>query len=170
MKILLVTRGSQGDVYPYLTLAAGLMKKGHTVTISLPEEFEEHAVASGLTAVYQKFDSIGELMDGAAQTKQKMQHLLKWMRRVIDMQFEQLIPLLEQHDLLIASNTEFAAVSLAEYCNKPVIRTAYGPFIPGNKIPPPALPFPKPNRLFTPAFFLENVEYLHQFHGEKNCQ
>ena len=36
MKILLVTRGSQGDVLPYLAIAAELERRGHEVTINLP--------------------------------------------------------------------------------------------------------------------------------------
>jgi len=32
MRILLVTRGSQGDVYPYLRLAAALKNRGHSVS------------------------------------------------------------------------------------------------------------------------------------------
>jgi UDP:flavonoid glycosyltransferase YjiC (YdhE family) len=59
--------------------------------------------------------------------------------------------LLKQHDLLIAANTEFAAPGIAEYCGKPIIRTAFGPFLPGRNIPPPVFPLPKPNPIFRPA-------------------
>ncbi|MCD8182799.1 MAG: glycosyltransferase [Bacteroides sp.] len=34
MKILLVTRGSQGDVYPYLVIASELLRRGHEVTLT----------------------------------------------------------------------------------------------------------------------------------------
>ncbi|MCD8194010.1 MAG: glycosyltransferase [Tannerellaceae bacterium] len=151
MKILLVTRGSQGDIYPYLAVASELQRRGHTVTLSLPQLFEKQAKEAGVNYRLQDFDDIGGMIDGAAETKQQTKHLLAWMRRVIDMQFEQLIPLLQEHDLLIASNTEFAAASLAEYCGKPVMRTAFAPFIPGKKIPPPIMPFPKPHPVFRPA-------------------
>ena len=40
MKILLVTRGSQGDVFPYLAVASELVKRGHEVTVNLPRIFE----------------------------------------------------------------------------------------------------------------------------------
>ena len=40
MKILLVTRGSQGDVFPYLTIATALVKRGHSVTLNVPRFFE----------------------------------------------------------------------------------------------------------------------------------
>ena len=43
MKILLVTRGSQGDVLPYLAVARELVKRGHEVTVNIPHVFEEIA-------------------------------------------------------------------------------------------------------------------------------
>ena len=47
MRILLVTRGSQGDVYPYLALGAELLRRGHRVTINLPAIFEREAQEAG---------------------------------------------------------------------------------------------------------------------------
>jgi UDP:flavonoid glycosyltransferase YjiC (YdhE family) len=147
MRILLVTRGTQGDIYPYIRLAAELKKFGHTVTLSLPRLFEREARNSGVHYVLQASDDIAGMMADTPDTK----NLLDWTRRVIDSQFRELIPLLEDHDMLIAANTEFAAPSVAEYCGKPCIRTAYGPFIPSDKIPPPVFPWPKPHPIFKPA-------------------
>ena len=147
MRILLVTRGTQGDIYPYVRLAAELKKIGHTITLSLPRLFEREARDSGVHYVLQASDDIAGMMADTPDTK----NLLDWTRRVIDSQFRELIPLLEDHDILIASNTEFAAPSVAEYCGKPYIRTAYGPFIPSATIPPPVLPWPKPHPIFKPA-------------------
>jgi UDP:flavonoid glycosyltransferase YjiC (YdhE family) len=152
MKLFLVTRGSQGDVYPYLALATELKKRGHEVTLSLPQLFEHLARSFDVDYVLQAYDDIGGMIEGAAETKQKTKHILKWVRRVIDKQFEEFIPLLNEHDLLIAANTEFAAPSVAEYCRKPVIRTAFAPFLPGTQIPPPVMPWPKVSPVFTPGF------------------
>jgi UDP:flavonoid glycosyltransferase YjiC (YdhE family) len=76
---------------------------------------------------------------------------LAWTRRVIASQFDELIPLLKEHDILVSTNTEFAAPSVAEYCGKPLIRTTYGPFIPSKVIPPPVMPWPKPHPIIRPA-------------------
>ena len=146
MKILLVTRGSQGDVYPYFALAAELQKRGHAVTLSLPEIFKERAEEFGLPYVLQAPDDIMDMVGGVPDTK----NLLKWTRRVIDSQFKELPALLKEHDVLIASNTEFAAASIAEYGGKPLIRTAYGPFIPSKKILPPISPLVKPHPFLKP--------------------
>ncbi|MDR0554779.1 MAG: glycosyltransferase [Treponema sp.] len=147
MNILLVTRGSQGDVYPYLGLGTALMKQGHTITLSLPRLFERHAQDAGIPYVLQAFDDIAGMVEGKPDTKA----LLEWTNRVIQSQFEELPPLLDKHDLLIAANTEFAAPSVAEWCGKPIFRTAYGPFIPGKKIPPPVMPWLKPKPWIPPA-------------------
>jgi UDP:flavonoid glycosyltransferase YjiC (YdhE family) len=147
MNIFLVTRGSQGDIYPYLILADTLVKAGHKVIISLPKVFEEQAKVFKLNYVLQTYDDINSLLENSKNNRD----LLGWMRRVTDQQFKEFIPILEKNDLLITSNTEFAAPHIAEYCKKPVIRTAFGPFLPGKKIPPPVMPWPKPNPIIRPA-------------------
>jgi UDP:flavonoid glycosyltransferase YjiC (YdhE family) len=149
MKVLLVSRGSQGDVYPYLRLARELENRGHMVTLNIPFAFEQHAKDSGVhNYCIQGKDDITGLMESELDTKD----LLRWTTRVIDQQFKELIPLLHEHDILIASNTEFAAPTIAEHCNKPYIRTAYGPFVPSETIPPPVFPWPNPHPIFTPTF------------------
>jgi len=150
MKILLVTRGSQGDVYPYLAIASELKKRGHKVTLNLPKIFEKFAQKYELEYVLQAQDDIEGMINEAAETSQKTGFLLSWVRRAIDSQFEQLPALLNEHDILVSTNTEFASPSVAEYCGKPIIRTAFAPFIPGKNIPPPVIPFPKPHPIITP--------------------
>ena len=140
MNILLVTRGSQGDIYPYLSLSAALEKAGHRITLSLPRIFEQQAKDAGVNYTLQAFDDITGMVEDKPDTKA----LLEWTSRVIDSQFEELPPLLERHDLLVSANTEFAGPSIAELCKKPIIRTAYGPFLPGGRIGPPVMPWLKP--------------------------
>jgi UDP:flavonoid glycosyltransferase YjiC (YdhE family) len=144
MKLLLVTRGSQGDVYPYLAIAQELKMSGHEVTLSVPRLFEEQAKASGVTYFLQAHDDISGMVEG----KPDIKALLKWTNDVIESQFEELIPLLKRHDMLVCTNTEFAASSIAEYCGKPHVRTGFAPLIPGKKIPPAVFPLLKPVRHF----------------------
>lgn len=158
MKILLVTRGSQGDVLPYLGVARELVNRGHEVTVNLPRLFENIIKGYGLNYVLHPFDDITGMMAGVEQQSQSVKTVLKWTRDTIGAQFEQLIPLLQEHDIMVATNSEFSATSVTEYCHKPLIRTAYGPFLPGNKIPPAVFPFPKPHPIFQPRllWFLMN--------------
>jgi UDP:flavonoid glycosyltransferase YjiC (YdhE family) len=147
MRVLLVTRGSQGDIYPYLRLAKELKARSHTVTLNLPKVFEWMAKDAEINYTIQERDDIGGMMENELDTKD----FLNWTRRVIGNQFKELLPILREHDLLVASNTEFAAPSIAEYLKKPYLRTAYGPFIPSRKIPPPIFPWPEPHPVFRPA-------------------
>lgn len=151
MKILLVTRGSHGDVYPYFAVATELVKRGHYVTISIPLVFEKDVQKLDLNYVLQANDNINGLIEGTAQTNQQFGYFLKWTRSVIDEQFIELIPLVNDHDIFIVSNTEFAAVSIAEYCNKPIIRTAYAPLIPSKKINPPIIPLSSAPKIIPPS-------------------
>lgn len=167
MKILLVTRGSQGDVLPYLGIARELVNRGHEVTVNLPRIFEETVKSYRLNYVLQKFDDISRLMADVAEESKSVEKVLQWTRDTIGAQFDQLIPLLQEHDILVATNTEFAATSVAEYCCKPVIRTAYAPFLPGNKIPPAVLPFPKPNLIIRPRFLWFLMNRMSNFTAKK---
>lgn len=167
MRILLVTRGSQGDVLPYMGVARELVERGHKVTINLPRIFEETAKGHRLNYVLQKFDDISRLMADVAKESKSVYRVLRWTRDTIGAQFDQLIPLLQEHDILVAANTEFAATSVAEYCCKPVIRTAYAPFLPGNKIPPAVLPFPKPNPIIRPRFLWFLMNRMSNFTAKK---
>ena len=149
MKILLVTRGSIGDVYPYIRLAAELKDRGHRITLSVPRIFEKEVKEANVHYVLQAADDIAGLIAESPDTK----NLLEWTRRIIDSQFSELITLLAEHDILVSANTEFAAPSIAEYCGKPCIRTAYGHLIPSRKLMPPVFPWTKPHPIFRPALF-----------------
>jgi UDP:flavonoid glycosyltransferase YjiC (YdhE family) len=130
-----------------LALAQELEGRGHAVTVSLPRLFEREARDAGVNYSLQAQDDIAGMVEGAPDTK----NLLAWTRRVIKSQFEEFIPLLEHHDVLVAANTEFAAASVAEYCGKPLVRTAFGPFLPGRRIPPPVFPLAEPHPIIRPA-------------------
>lgn len=150
MNIVLVTRGSHGDVYPYFNIAKELEKRGHEVILSIPKLFEHDVKQYQLNHVLQDFEDITGMTAKADAKSSGVKVLLDWVRDSIDKQFEQLLPIVEKSDLLIAANTEFAASSIAEYCQKPLIRTAYAPFLPGKSISPPIFPFPKAPRIMIP--------------------
>ncbi|MCD8177839.1 MAG: glycosyltransferase [Tannerellaceae bacterium] len=151
MKILLVTRGAQGNIYPFLTIATELKRRGHEVVLNLPRIFEELAKSLDIEYIVQDEENTEEITEQTARSRNRFYYLLNRMKKTIDNQFEQLIPVAEQFDLIIAGNTEFAAPSIAEYCNKPLIRTTFAPFIPGKNIPPPVFRFPESNPFITPA-------------------
>jgi UDP:flavonoid glycosyltransferase YjiC (YdhE family) len=146
MKILLVTRGSQGDIYPYLPLCKELQARGYEVMLNIPLAFEDFAKQLAIPYTIQGHDDIIAMLEKSPNSSD----ILEWTRRVIDHQFRELTPLLQEYDILVASNTEFAAPSIAEYCKKPYIRTAYAPLMPSKKIPPPVQPFTLYNPVLRP--------------------
>lgn len=48
MKITILTYGSRGDVQPFLALAVGLTRAGHTVTLAAPHRFSEFIDSYGI--------------------------------------------------------------------------------------------------------------------------
>jgi UDP:flavonoid glycosyltransferase YjiC (YdhE family) len=132
-----------------LPLAKELESRGHRVNLNIPQAFERFAKQLGIPYTVQGHDDITGMLEKSPDTRD----ILEWTKRVIQHQFNELIPLLQDYDMLVASNTEFAAPSIAVYCNKTYIRTAYAPLMPSRKIPPPVIPFPEPNPLFRPMFF-----------------
>lgn len=148
MNVFMITRGSQGDVFPYLSAAAELIRRGHHVAVNLPVAFKAHAERLGVKYYLQTEDDIEEIM----QDKFKDQAAIGWIERVMDHQCRWLPDVLKDYDVLVSSNTEMAAPTLTEYFGIPLIRTAFAPILPSRTIPPPLIPFPVPNPVFTPRF------------------
>ena len=99
------------------------------------------------------------MVSKAGEKSEGAKPYLKWMRDVIDVQFKQLIPLLKEHDILIATNSEFAEASVADYCQKPFIRQAY---------PPSYLPLSKASSNFHSPVYLEAAQYRQQLYDAEN--
>jgi UDP:flavonoid glycosyltransferase YjiC (YdhE family) len=147
MKVLMVCRGSQGDVYPHLVLAKRLTERGHEVMLNVPFQFEDVAKASGVPYTVED-DDVKSVSGGE---KIELKNLFAWLGRSIQQQFDDLIPLLAHYDILIAENSEFAAPHIAEYTGKKLIRTCFGPMLPGKHIMPPLTSLMHSFLFFTPS-------------------
>jgi UDP:flavonoid glycosyltransferase YjiC (YdhE family) len=75
--------------------------------------------------------------------------LLVWMDRVIAQQFNDYSEVFNTNDVVMCSNTEFAAPHVAQYCKKPLIRTCYAPLLPSKKIFPAVFPIINPPKWLT---------------------
>lgn len=155
MKVFLVTRGSQGDILPYLAIGSELKKRGHEVLINLPPVFEKEVKAAGLDYLLHAPDDILDLMSD----RHGLGAYTKWIRNVTNVQCKRLPPIVKQYDLMVSTNTELSSQSIAEYCGIPLILTTYAPIIPGHKIPPPQLPYPKPHPVFRPWLLWKLVHW-----------
>jgi UDP:flavonoid glycosyltransferase YjiC (YdhE family) len=164
MKILMVSRGSQGDIYPYLALAKKLQERGHDVSLNIPFQFEQFVKAAGLPYTTENDD----IVNLVANEKLNFRDLLEWTGRVIHQQFQDLVPLVAESDVFVAANTEFAAPSIAEYTKKPLIRTAFAPLIPSKKIMPAVIPVVKPGFFTSPALMWSLINLGMNMMSRKN--
>ena len=62
MKITILTFGSAGDVVPYVALALGLEKRGFSVVLAAPSNFEKYIKNSGLT-YHPIYGNMQEILD-----------------------------------------------------------------------------------------------------------
>ncbi|MBW1810121.1 MAG: glycosyltransferase family 1 protein [Deltaproteobacteria bacterium] len=139
MKIVLSSRGSRGDVYPIIEVAAALQQKGHQVTLCVPKLFEKYAKSRKLTPVL--YDEDAQLvMHKMGSGWQATRQALSWFAGDIEEQFDVLLEATRQADVLVTSANEPAAPSVSEHRNIPFYRIAYCPIIPGSQ-PPPLLPW-----------------------------
>jgi len=149
MKIVLSARGSRGDVYPMIAIAAGLKAAGHDVALCVPRLFDELAGRRQLPGPRYTEDSQA-LMQGFGSGWGAAREALSWLRRSVDEGFEVLLDATEDADLLVTSTNEVPPPSVATYRRIPHFRVTYAPMLPGSH-PPPLLPwqwFPGPiNRL-----------------------
>jgi UDP:flavonoid glycosyltransferase YjiC (YdhE family) len=160
----MVSRGSQGDIYPYLALAKKLQERGHDVSLNIPFQFEQFAKAAGVPYTIENDDIVNMI----SNEKLNFKDLLEWTGRVIHQQFQDLVPMVAGCDVFVASNTEFAAPSIAEYTNKTLIRTAFAPLIPSKKIMPAVIPVVKPNFFITPSLMWSLINSGMNMMSKKN--
>lgn len=81
MKILLVTRGAQGNIYPFLTIATELKRRGHEVVLNLPRIFEELAKALDIEYIVQDEENTEEITEQTARSRNRFYYLLNRMKK-----------------------------------------------------------------------------------------
>lgn len=142
MRYVLAPVGSEGDVRPMVALAKGLQARGHDVLLAAAPDFEALAQSHGI-----EFKSVGSSIRPLAQatsgrvngrTFSGMRVMLDWCRLAIREQFEQLVPLLEGADRIVAGGLQFAAGSVAERRHIPYRHVVHVPIVLPSRFHPPA--------------------------------
>jgi UDP:flavonoid glycosyltransferase YjiC (YdhE family) len=139
MKIVLSSRGSRGDLYPVIEVAMALKEAGHEVAIGMPETFGEYARSKGLDPYLYKEDS-DKMMKDLGRGINSSGKGLRFIASSIDQQCDFMMEASKDADAILASVSELAAPTVAEYYKIPFYRIAYAPVLPG-KQPPPLIPF-----------------------------
>jgi sterol 3beta-glucosyltransferase len=139
MKIVLSSRGSRGDVFPIVEIAAALKSQGHEADICVPQTFEHTVRRRGLTYSLYSEDS-GQVMQKLGSGVRAIRTALDWFSSSIEEQFEFMLGATQEADAMATSVNEVAAPTVAEYRGIPHFRIAYTPVLPGYQ-PPPLIPW-----------------------------
>jgi len=141
-----LTSGSRGDVQPLIPLALRLQNKGHRVIFGASENFREWITSTGLT--FQEFgtDVQAIAQEYAAVFNSKPLKMLKLTFSLLETelkrQYEQLLPLIEDTDIVIGASIQLAAEFVASAFNKPYYFITYAPAVlKSAEHPPFILPF-----------------------------
>lgn len=146
MKIVLSSRGSRGDIYPVIEIAAALRAKGHEVSLAIPELFADQARKYGLDPFLYTEDS-RKVMKGIGSGLKATKNALNFFSNSINQQMEFMLDASKNADVLLTSVSEIAAPTVAEYRDITFYRLAFAPVLPGNQ-PPPLFPLQNmPSRL-----------------------
>jgi UDP:flavonoid glycosyltransferase YjiC (YdhE family) len=149
MKIVLSTFGSRGDVQPMLALALGFQAAGHDVELIGPPE--KAAWAAELGCPYQPAgNDVTALIDtmGAAHTARAALIFVRYVRREVAVQFEQLPGLVRGADMIVAASLCFGLASLAEALQIPYRFITFAPQL----MPSGYHPFPAFRRQHLPRW------------------
>jgi len=151
MKIGIQTWGSEGDVRPFMALAAGLRRAGHDVTLAVT-----HVTNKDYTALGGTFGimvrQVGYLAPGLAKhTGESLVGETNVLKQVAVIARELFEPaaqdmlveakrLCQENDLLIGHFLVHPLKTAAELAGKPYISVFLAPLLPSAHFPPPGVP------------------------------
>ncbi len=150
MRFLLISMGSDGDVFPFIAVAACLRKRGHDVALVANagyagladrHDLEFHALVSN--------EDTGRLLadPNLWRPLRSALHGARWGRRLIGPQADLLLRLVQERpSVLVATPPVFAARMVQERTAAPLVSLVSMPWMLLSDHAPPrmALPFPQP--------------------------
>jgi rhamnosyltransferase subunit B len=143
MHVVLVSVGTDGDVFPYVGLGAKLRARGHRVTLAASAHYESLAGAYG-------FDF--RALISAEENDELFTHpdfwspfknaplMARWGVRFIRRQYELLSKLVVEDSVLVSSPAVFAAALVHETAGTPLVNVVLQPWMIPSSIAPPMMP------------------------------
>ncbi|MFN8375951.1 MAG: glycosyltransferase [Anaerolineae bacterium] len=140
MKITIVSNGSRGDVQPYLALAVGLQRAGHTVSLAAPQNFGAWVHGYGVDfkpmrldfQEYVKRPEVSAVLSGRYIFK-----VLTIGKQLLGPAFDMIAEDTWNHcqdaDLLIGSGTSFGVYDIARQRGIPLILAYVHPLMPDHE-------------------------------------
>ena len=135
LRFTALTWGSRGDVQPFVSLGAELVRRGHRVTLAARAPFRAFIEEHGLGFFELEEDGTEELMHSLASSDggpDGVKLFVSWQRRMVPSQFRQFWKATEGADVLI-NNAAFTgpALHVAERRGVPIFQAFFDPgFIP----------------------------------------
>lgn len=151
MKIGIQTWGSEGDVRPFMALAAGLRCAGHDVTLVVTDVTSKDHTALGAAfgvPVIQSGRFTPDLAKHAGEVLVRETNVLRQVNLILRELFEPAAPdmlreakrLCRENDLLIGHFLVHPLQTAAELAGKPHVSVFLAPLLPSAHFPPPGVP------------------------------
>lgn len=135
MKIAIAPAGTLGDIRPCVALARGIMKKGHSVIMIVPEN--GIFICRQYNVPYYKINIDFDLIAEEGKGKRTKSQQISLMHAIIEKQFEEILPALKGCDMLIGASLQMAGLHLAEYLGIPYYHVYYSVrFLESSDFPP----------------------------------
>jgi UDP:flavonoid glycosyltransferase YjiC (YdhE family) len=143
MHVILVSVGTDGDIFPYVGLGAKLRARGHHVTLTASAHYESLASAHG-------FDF--RALISAEENDELFTHpdfwspfknaplMARWGVRYIGRQYELLSKLIVEDSVFVSSPAVFAASLVHETAGTPLVNLVLQPWMIPSSIAPPMMP------------------------------
>jgi UDP:flavonoid glycosyltransferase YjiC (YdhE family) len=143
MHVILVSVGTDGDVFPYVGLGAKLRSRGHQVTLAASAHYESLASAYGFAF---------HALVSAKENDELFSHpdfwnplknaplMARWGVRFIRRQYELLSKLIVEDSVLVSSPAVFAATLVHETAGTPLVNLVLQPWMIPSSIAPPIMP------------------------------
>lgn len=146
LRVVLAAVGSRGDVQPMLALAKAFIERGHVPLIAAPPNFEAWVRSMGLEFAPLGVDMQIFLAENRDIMTGKPLKMLKEMGRYfneqIPLQARQLEAACDKADVIVYGGLAFAAPTIADHLNLPVLGVLYTSCIlPSSQHPPMSIPW-----------------------------
>jgi UDP:flavonoid glycosyltransferase YjiC (YdhE family) len=143
MHVILVSVGTDGDIFPYVGLGAKLRARGHRVTLTASAQYESLASAYGIDfhplVSAEENDELFSHPDFWSPLK-NAPLMARWGVRFIRRQYELLSKLIVADSVLVSSPAVFAAALVHETAGTPLVNLILQPWMIPSSISPPIMP------------------------------
>jgi len=143
MHVVLVSVGTDGDIFPYVGLGAALRARGHSVTLTASAHYKATAAQHGFAF---------HALVSAEENQELFEHpdfwnpwktaplMARWGVRFIRRQYDLLAKLVTRETVLVASPGVFAASLVHETRGVPLANLILQPWMVPSSISPPMIP------------------------------